>query len=460
MPAPQTARLPEAFRPPINRHMTELDRSFFSKTVSLAAASPTEEKHIGATKQKLTKSKDILDVGMLKPIWPSSASPSGKTMPLRPEILANEKSTWSPTITEIVEAKLAVIQDYELQITYENWSVHDILEAILPEDLHDELPSGYSQVGHVAHVNLRSQYLPYKYLLGQLLFDKVPGIKTVINKVEDVGSHSVYRTFPYEVLAGEDDLDVTVSHNDCIFRFNFGKVYWNSRLNTEHSRIMAKFKEGEVVGDVMAGVGPFAVPSGKRKVFVWANDLNPEGYASLQDAIKTNKVGGFVKASNMDGRDFIRQSAKDLLKNQRTASVIPKPTSRSSRKTAQSAVSNRQPLQVFQEPSTFDHFVMNLPATAVEFLDAFKGVYQGKESQFVPVSERNLPTIHVYLFSAVETDEAEEAKACCAKVSEYLGHLITPDTPEVEVWDVRLVSPKKKQFCVSFRLPPEIAFSK
>ena len=35
-----------------------------------------------------------------------------------------------------------------------------------------------------------------------------------------------------------------------------------------------RFKPGEAVCDVMAGVGPFAVPAGKRKVFVWANDLN------------------------------------------------------------------------------------------------------------------------------------------------------------------------------------------
>jgi tRNA (guanine37-N1)-methyltransferase len=50
------------------------------------------------------------------------------------------------------------------------------------------------------------------------------------------------------------------------------------------------FNPGEVVCDVMAGVGPFACPAGKKGVFVWANDLNPDSYASLKDAITRNKV--------------------------------------------------------------------------------------------------------------------------------------------------------------------------
>jgi tRNA G37 N-methylase Trm5 len=105
-----------------------------------------------------------------------------------------------------------------------------------------------------------------------------------------VGTHSEYRTFGYEVLAGPDDMNVELSEENCTFRFDYSKVYWNSRLQTEHKRLVDSFNPGEVVCDVMAGIGPFAIPAGKKGVFVWANDLNPDSYAAMVEAINRNKV--------------------------------------------------------------------------------------------------------------------------------------------------------------------------
>lgn len=42
------------------------------------------------------------------------------------------------------------------------------------------------------------------------------------------------------------------------------KVYWNSRLETEHKRLVDSFKAAQVVVDVMAGIGPFAVPAAQK----------------------------------------------------------------------------------------------------------------------------------------------------------------------------------------------------
>lgn len=141
-----------------------------------------------------------------------------------------------------------------------------------------------------AHLNLRWKYLPYKTIIANVLLDKIPVVRTVINKIDDVGSDSEYRTFGYEFLAGDPDMKVEAKEQNCIFRFDYSKVYWNPRLNTEHQRLVDQFQPGEAVCDVMAGVGPFAIPAGKKHVFVWANDLNPESYSSLQANITTNKV--------------------------------------------------------------------------------------------------------------------------------------------------------------------------
>lgn len=126
------------------------------------------------------------------------------------------------------------------------------------------------------------------------MLDKNPNLKTVINKTDNVGSENEFRTFTYEVLGGPDDLNVEVREAGCTFQFDYSKVYWNSKLDTEHKRIVDLFKPGEVVADVMAGIGPFAIPAGKKGVFVWANDKNPESYRYLDDGIQKNKVRSSV----------------------------------------------------------------------------------------------------------------------------------------------------------------------
>lgn len=47
-----------------------------------------------------------------------------------------------------------------------------------------ELPSSFESVGHIAHLNLRDELLPHKQLIAQVLLDKNPSIRTVVNKVQ------------------------------------------------------------------------------------------------------------------------------------------------------------------------------------------------------------------------------------------------------------------------------------
>ena len=89
-----------------------------------------------------------------------------------------------------------------------------------------------------------------------------------------------------ELLAGEDNTVAKVKEGNCFFTFDFAKVYWNSRLHTEHGRIVSTFKPGQVVCDVFAGVGPFALPAAKHGCIVFANDLNPSSYEFLAENVK------------------------------------------------------------------------------------------------------------------------------------------------------------------------------
>ncbi|KAJ5306446.1 hypothetical protein N7508_005461 [Penicillium antarcticum] len=463
--------LPEMFRPPINRAMRTLDRSFFQRIVPLSAARIFKASDIAKIRKELTKSNDVLAVPRVNAVrhMEGNDGSSLKALLLREDLKADDQSTWSPTISELVQRGTVDLAFYDLTLDYDYWTYAEIIHSILPEDM-DEIPQGFTQVGHVLHLNLRANYFPYKHLIAEILMDKNPTIETVINKTEDVGSHSQFRTFPFELLAGKNDLNVIQHEQDCEFRFDYSRVYWNSRLETEHRRLVEKFRPGEMVCDVMAGVGPFAVPAGRKKIFVWANDLNPHGYEVMQDAVQRNKVADFVTPFNEDGRDFVRASGTRLLEAGPVTVTIPHKVRRDKKRKIEAGEEEQlPPPPKYTRPSFVDHYVMNLPADAIEFLDAFPGVYSGKDELFAPNTEQKLPMVHVYCFSGNSDNEVEDHIDICQRISERIGYKVTIDDRvggsgdqevELAIHNVRLVSPKKQMFCASFRLPKEVAFRK
>ncbi|KAK8213365.1 tRNA(m(1)G37)methyltransferase [Zalaria obscura] len=446
----------EMFRPPVNRAMKVLDKSFFQKKVPISAARILDNKNISRCRTELQKSKDILQLDRMSSVLsdpePSEAQKGRRCILLRPELRdTGDRLPWSPKVSELVKDQVISVIPFELHLDYDYWNYHEIASAILPSAEDDEIPSGFTSVGHVAHLNLRDKYLAYKDIIGQLILDKNPTVRTVINKVDDVGEENEYRTFRYEVLAGPDDMDVEIREADCTFRFNYAKVYWNSRLNTEHERQVAAFQEGEAVCDVMAGIGPFAVPAGKKRVFVWANDLNPDSYTSLEDAVHRNKVGDFVKPFNTNGHSFIRTATAALLRDNHSATIYKKQSR------TEAKLSKPEVLKTLTQPRVFGHYVMNLPASAIEFLPSFIGLYTEEDRKLLP-ADFKLPMVHVYCFSTKSDDNVQEGIKICEEISKQLDYRITPQTPETVIYDVRDVAPHKRMFCASFRLPEEVAF--
>lgn len=308
----------------------------------------------------------------------------------------------------------------EFELTYENWSAEDILKAVLPAD--QEPCTSFSRIGHIIHVNLKNHLVPYKRLIGDVLRDKHHGIRCVINKIQTI--ENTYRNFQLEILSGEEDYEVEVRENGTSFEFDFAQVYWNPRLATEHERIIKMHKRGDVLYDVFAGVGPFSVPVAKKKSFVLANDLNPASFKWLEHNAKKNKCGDFLKTFNKDGRDFILTDVKsDLIKR-------------------------------WLSPKKKDyniHLTMNLPAMAVEFLDAFCGLM---DDHTLHITAEPMPLVHVYCFAKGDCP-AQTAKSM---VEENMGTKLESNLDGV--YFVRNVAPNKDMFRVSFYLTREILFTK
>lgn len=129
----------------------------------------------------------------------------------------------------------------------------------------------------------------------------------------------------------------------------------------------------------------------------------------------------------------------------------------------------RPPPTVVPIPATISHFVMNLPASATEFLSYYRGLYAGQEALFAPHTKTNLPMVHVHCF-ALKSDDDVPRIDICERVSKELGVTLRWDGQivatgsevqdgQVAVHHVRDVAPAKSMYCASFRLPAEVAFA-
>jgi len=349
-------------------------------------------------------------------------------------------------------------------LSYNVLTVDQVLTRILPTNQNiNEIPSSFEIAGHIAHVNLRSETLPYKYLIGKAILDKnSKTIKLVVNKIGNIENE--YRTFPMEIIAGDClDVDVVetlcntpnknevqikvespkhdklmivqVKEHGCKFTLDFLNVYFNSRLQSEHNRLVQyivndaskskKKKERTIVADAMAGVGPFAIPltssntqHSNTNIICHANDLNPISYKYLLQNGQTNKCQkDRLYTYNLDGREFIHKM-------------------------------NVEGIQV-------DHYIMNLPQMAPEFLNAFRGY------KFHSDNEDNRPMVHVHCFGEkprVPQDVSRIERSVQERCESALGcpNCFLNGKNDVNIRIVRDVGPRKNMLCVSFRLPVEV----
>lgn len=306
-------------------------------------------------------------------------------------------------VMRVFEEHQAEVVPYVLKLGYEYYTAEEVLRRLLPEGV--DVPGSFETVGHIAHLNLRDEHEPYKHVIGQVILDKSPSIKTVVNKVGTIDS--TFRFFAMEVLAGEQSTLVQVKEEGCRFEFDYAKVYWNSRLQFEHARLVKLFSKGQRICDVFCGVGPFALPSARKGCTVYANDLNPESIKWLTHNSSLNKIPKErLLIHNIDGREFMRQSLETLRAKE-------------------------------GEEAAFDHYVMNLPAIAYQFLDVMAELVN--EGKIVKPCR-----VHCYTFVKMGGDPI-------LNVEEGLGFPVHRESTEAK--HVRTVAPNKDMFCVSFTLP-------
>ncbi|VDP15037.1 unnamed protein product, partial [Soboliphyme baturini] len=290
-----------------------------------------------------------------------------------PTAFVEEKVKISELSAKLGDAVPFEIRHEELKLGYENWQIDDVLKAVLPDGLS---LSAHTIVGHIAHVNLKAELLPFRFLIGQVLIDKIKQCLTVVNKTDCV--KSPFRNLQFEVLAGEKKYLTRVKENGVAYDLDFSRVFWNSRLGTEHDRLVHLFDRDDAVFDVFAGVGPFAIPARKRGCTVIANDLNPDCVKWLRHNCEINKVHVEVHESEAD--EFLTKQVPVYLKKMLCEGEDhPHPTA--------------------------IHFIMNLPAAAVTFLPLFVGLLSDVSDDYMKRKPKFF--IHCYTFTNADDFQAD-----------------------------------------------------
>ncbi|KAK9841185.1 hypothetical protein WJX74_001524 [Apatococcus lobatus] len=353
-----------------------------------------------------------------------------KLLLLREGLSKEDLRQQEPRIADVIKADDLEEAEHRLRIDYSYWSTEHVLKTLLPHL--KEVPAAFEAVGHIAHVNLPEELRPHRFLIGQVILDKNPQLRTIVNKVGSIENE--YRVFQMECIAGKPDYVTDVVQHGNRFRLNFSEVYWNSRLEHEHQRLVDTFKPGDTIVDMMAGIGPFAVPAARKRCQVYANDLNPKSFQYLCENIKLNKLGSRVVPFCMDARHFMQGLAGSA-------------KSGNSSHEDQSGQHEDGQRSFPADSLVFQHAILNLPASAVEFLDVFNGLYD--EHSWTGT----LPLVHCYTFSKGAEEHAEVQQ----RVEAALGaQLVEP----LDVHHVRDVAPNKVMLCVSFRVPQHILFKK
>ena len=170
---------------------------------------------------------------------------------LRPGALLENKNTEEVKFLE----SFSLGPNITVSLNYTSFPIQGLLSEILPQSALPP-PTGFEQVGHILHLNLKDHHKPYGKLIGKLLLDRFsPRISCVIDKVGEVAGP--YRTYPLEILACDSDQKyqtdtnkiknskdknnpfwVEIQEAGVNIQFDLQKVYWCSRLSGERAYLL------------------------------------------------------------------------------------------------------------------------------------------------------------------------------------------------------------------------------
>lgn len=254
------------------------------------------------------------------------------------------------------------------------------LDGTLPPHLLALLPRSFDIVGDIAVIeDLAPELIPHAETLGKAIMLVHPRVKTVLLKSGKVDGE--FRIPRFALLAGEENYETIHTEYGVKLKVNLSKAYFSPRLATEHHRVASQVRDGEVVVDMFAGVGPFSILIANRtSAKVFSVDINPDAIALLRVSINLNRLRGEIIPLCGDVRSFVPQLR-----------------------------------------GVADRVIMNLPASSLDYLDVA-----------ATLLKRDGGIVHLYLFA--KEDPLQNAREILAA---KLDNLVR----SYEVRNARIVKP-------------------
>ncbi len=184
-------------------------------------------------------------------------------------------------------------------------SLKDYLKGKIDPQKIEEIKGSFDIIGDVVILEVPEELENFKNIIGEAAL-KFTKRKAVFRKKSEI--KGIIRTRELEHLAGEDVSETIHQEFGTRLMLDIKKVYFSPRLATERKRVADCVKNGEIIVDMFAGVGPFPVLIAKNhNVKIYAIDINPEAFKYIKKNIELNKVQDRVFPILGDAREVLKE---------------------------------------------------------------------------------------------------------------------------------------------------------
>jgi len=226
--------------------------------------------------------------------------------------------------------------------SYKHKTIQEALLGKIPAEFNEFIPKSYDILGDIAIIEFKQdihvdneKIESFKNSIASAVIEVNKNVVSVFEKKSKI--KGAYRLRELKLLAGENKSETIHKENNCIFKLDVKNTFFTPRLVFERKRIASQdFKEGEMIIDLFAGVGPFSIQIAKNnRVNLFSFDINPKACDLMVENVKINKLKGKINVHHFDVRTIMNKGNKigTILKNKA------------------------------------DRIIMNLPERSLEFID-------------------------------------------------------------------------------------------